>query len=160
MNKDGILRKISSSDKLNECLEVIHITYKKRDEDLGLKTNNHTHSSLSYDDFKKMYDNGIQMYGYYLEEKLVAFLSLDIKEEIKIKDIVVLPEYQNMGLGTSLLDFVKESTKDNHKKKIKLGMIYENEELRLWYEKNGFSITEVIKYPNSDYETAHMEYVI
>lgn len=141
-------------------MEVIHISYKKRDEELGLESNSHSHSNLSYDDFKKMYDSGIQMYGYYLEEKPIAFLSLDIREEeIKIKDIVVLPEYQNIGLGTSLLDFVKKSTKDNYKKKIILGMIYDNEKLRLWYEKNGFNIIEIVKYPNTNSKIAYMEYI-
>lgn len=153
---------IKDYDALNICLKVIHESYKKRDKDLELDNyDNFRHSYITYEKLKDLFDSGIKMYGHYLNEKLVAFLALDIrKDEIKIKDIVVLPEYQNKGIGTILLDFVKNTAIEYNKKKIILGMIYDNEKLKQWYEKYGFTTTEIVKYPNSTYEVGYMEYIV
>jgi len=94
------------------------------------------------------------------EEKIIAFISLEHRvKELKIKDIAVLPEYQSSGIGTELLNFAKEQAIKNNKSKIILGMIYANEKLRIWYEKYGFKIKEIITYPSTG-EVAKMEYII
>lgn len=80
-------------------------------------------------------------------------------EELRIKDIVVLPEYQSSGIGTELLNFAKEQAIKNNKSKIILGMIYANEKLRIWYEKYGFKIKEIITYPSTG-KVAKMEYIL
>lgn len=162
MENLGILKRIFNEDELKECLQIIHMAYKKRDEELGLNNvSSFRHSYLSYEELKKLFDNGIEMFGYYLENKIVGFVSLDIREnKVKIKDIVVLPEHQNKGIGRLMLDFVKDETIRNNKTKIILGMIYDNEKLRLWYENYGFNVTNIVTYPNSISRIGYMEYII
>lgn len=94
---NGVIKEITNYNELKESLEIIIKTYKDRDEKMNLSNeNNHRHSSMTYEELKERFDNGIKMYGYYNEERLIAYLSLEEKEdEIKIRDIVVLPEYQN-----------------------------------------------------------------
>lgn len=149
--EDCIIVEIKSLDKLNECLEAIQKTYKDRDEKLNLSNeNNHRHSNMTYEELRERFDNGIKMYGYYKEGKLIAFLSLEHKEnEIKIRDIVVLPEYQNNGIGKKLIDFAKEQTKENDKARLVLRFIYDNKKLKEWYEKNGFKVTEILEFPGT-----------
>lgn len=72
----------------------------------------------------------------------------------------VLPEYQNRGMGRLMLDFVKKETIRNNKTKIVLGMIYDNEKLRFWYENYGFNFTNIITYPDSISKIGYMEYNI
>lgn len=159
--KNRALKEITNYDELKKCLEIIIKTYKDRDEKLNLsKENNMRHSAMTFEQLKEMYDDGIKMYGYFEEEKIIAFISLEHRaEELKIKDIVVLPEYQSSGIGTELLNFAKEQAIKNNKAKIILGMIYANEQLRIWYEKYGFKINEIITYPSTE-EVAKMEYII
>lgn len=158
---NGVLKEITNYDEVKKCLDIILKTYKDRDEKLNLsEENNMRHSAMTFEQQKEMYDDGIKMYGYFEEEKLIAFISLEHRsEELKIKDIVVLPEYQSSGIGTELLNFAKEQAVKNNKSKIILGMIYANEKLRIWYEKYGFKIKEIITYPNTG-EVAKMEYII
>lgn len=159
MNKslNGIF-KIDDISYFNECLDVIHISFKNRDEKLGFGPTGH--SILSYNDFVKMYENGIQMYGYFLDNKIVGFVSFDIRDnEIKIKDIVVLPKYQNMGLGKKLLDYVKNFAFENSKSRIILSFYYDNKKLLSWYESNGFRLYDTVVYPNSDKKIGKMEYI-
>ena len=158
---NGILKEITNSDQLKECLELIIKTYQDRDEKLNLsKENNMRHSAITLEQLKEMYDSGIKMYGYLKNKKLIAFISLEHREEaLKIKDIVVLPEYQSNGIGTELLNFAKEQAIKNNKSKVILGMIYANEKLRKWYEKYGFKINEIITFPSTG-KVARMEYII
>lgn len=158
---DEKIIEINDENKLKEALNVLLISYRDRDEKLGLsQENNMRHSSLTYDQLKEMYDSGIKMYGYYKDEKIIAFISLEHRaEELKIKDIVVLPEYQSSGIGTELLNFAKDQAIKNNKSKIILGMIYANEKLRKWYEKYGFKIYEIVEFPSTG-KVARMEYLI
>ena len=151
--------KITNLTELPNCLNVIHKSYEYRDKKMNLNKDEHRHTYLTLEELNKMYFDSIQMFGYYKENVLIAFLSLKINEcDIKIKDIVVLPEYQNKGIGKELLDFVKLYAKENKKTKIKLGFIYNNTELKMWYEKNGFILTEIKEYPNN--KVGYMEYKI
>ena len=151
--------KITNKNELSSCLYVIHKSYEYRDKKMNLNKDEHRHTYLTIEDLNKMYDENIQMFGYYKNNKLIAFLSLKINEyDIKIKDIVVLPEYQNKGIGKELLDFAKQYAKENKKSKLKLGFIYNNTELKMWYEKNGFVLIEIKEYPNN--KIGYMEYKI
>ena len=156
-----VIKEITNYNELKESLEIIIKTYKDRDEKMNLSNeNNHRHSSMTYEELKERFDNGIKMYGYYNEERLIAYLSLEEKEdEIKIRDIVVLPEYQNKGIGRILLDWAKEQTIKSKKSKLILRFIYDNKKLKKWYEKYGFSVTEILEFPGTG-KVGQMEYKI
>lgn len=155
------IKEITNYNELKESLEIIIKTYKDRDEKMNLSNeNNHRHSNMTYEELKERFDNGIKMYGYYNEERLIAYLSLEEKEdEIKIRDIVVLPEYQNKGIGRILLDWAKEQTIKSKKSKLILRFIYDNKKLKEWYEKYGFSVTEILEFPGTG-KVGQMEYKI
>lgn len=158
---NGVIKEITNYDELKESLEIIIKTYKDRDEKMNLSNeNNHRHSNMTYEELKERFDNGIKMHGYYNEEKLIAYLSLEEKEdEIKIRDIVVLPEYQNKGIGRILLEWAKEQTIKSKKSKLILRFIYDNKKLKEWYEKYGFSVTEILEFPGTG-KVGQMEYII
>lgn len=82
----GILKEITNYDELKKCLEIIIKTYKDRDEKLKLsKENNMRHSAMTFEQLKEMNDARIKMYGYYKEEKIIAFISLEHRaKELKI----------------------------------------------------------------------------
>ena len=122
--------------------------------------NNHRHSNMTFEELKERFDNGIKMYGYYDNERLIAYLSLEErKNELNIRDIVVLPEYQNKGIGRILLDWAKEQTIKSNKSKLILRFIYDNKNLKEWYEKNGFKVTEILEFPGTG-KVGQMEYII
>lgn len=155
MNKT--MRKVGYLE-LSECLNMIQLSYKDRNKRLGFNEDE-GHAKMTLDELKEMYENNIQMFSYSLNDKIIGFISFEIKEShIKIKDLVVSPEYQKEGIGTILINFSKEYLEKNKKEVLKLGMIYENKELLNWYQKQGFTITDIIEYPNTVLKTAKMEY--
>ncbi len=54
----------------------------------------------------------------------------------------VLLEYRNKGYGTALIDHVKNEMRKKGAKRIEIGIIGENVELKEWYEKREFIFKE------------------
>lgn len=143
-------------DKLNDCLNLIKLAYKDRNKRLGFDENE-GHAKITINELTEMYNSGIEMYGYYINNTIIGFISIKQEEiYLKVKDLVVHPDYQKEGIGTKLINFAKELL--NNKSILKLGMIYENKELLKWYQKQGFTITNIIEYPNTKVKTAKLEY--
>ena len=144
---DGKIKRIDSDDELSDCLNVLNISYKHRDERLGIERN-YKNADMSYDELKGQFDCGVRMYGYFVNGGIVAYLSFKLNEsDMKIKDIAVLPEYQGHGIGSRLIDLVKEVAKREKFETVKLGFLYDISELRSWYEKRGFVVTGIEEYP-------------
>ncbi len=80
------------------------------------------------------------MFGYFTDNKIVGFLGMKMHEGgiLKLDDIIVLPEYRQLGYGKKLLDFCKVKAKELGAAQILLGMIDDNKRLKKWYEENGF----------------------
>ena len=98
------------------------------------------------------------MYGYYKKDKLVGFLSLSFVEDImKINDLAILPEHQSCGFGSELMLHAKEEAERQKYKKISLGMIDDNLQLKKWYEKHGFKTKKLVKYDTVTYFVGEME---
>lgn len=102
------------------------------------------------------------MFSYFISEKIVGFLEFHILENstLKIDNIVILPEYRNMGIGTKFLRYLKEFCKNNGYTKLTLGMIDDNTMLKKWYIKNGFSESHKVKFPKAPFTTVYMEMTV
>ncbi|MPM33948.1 hypothetical protein SDC9_80529 [bioreactor metagenome] len=151
--------------ELAECLEVINKGYKTVADQFGLNDDNCPDSggaTLKYEKLLGSYNKGNKMFAYFLDEKVVGFLEFHIVDNstIKIGDIVVLPQYRDIGIGTELLNYSKRFCKHNGFTKLTLGMINDNIMLKKWYIKNGFYECHTFKYPKAPFTTGYMEMII
>ena len=148
-------------ENLIHCLEILKLGYEKTAIQFGMTEENCPYrgrTCLPYNVFKEEYDKGYLMYAYKKENNLIGFLSLQIiNEEMHINDIVIVPAYQNNGVGNELMQFAKEQAKIKHCNKIILGMVHDNIPLRSWYEKLGFKTVKLDKYETVDYTVGTME---
>ena len=62
---------------------------------------------------------------------------------IKIKQIAITKSYQNKGVGTSIINYLKKYAKDNNIDYIYLYSFYLNEKGKNFYIKNNFVISDV-----------------
>lgn len=148
--------------KLKEGLQVLHMGYEPIAVQFGLTNDNCPYrgrADLPLEVLAEEYSFGTKMYGYYKEDYMTAFLSLNISQDvIKINDIVVLPKFWHNGIGTALLKFAKDMATEQNISNITLGMIDENKVLRKWYEKNGFVNVGYKKYPKAPFIVGYMEW--
>lgn len=88
---------------------------------------------------KNAYHNSLKIYGAYEGEKLLGIIRVvgDGCSIIYIQDILVLPEYQRMGIGKALLEKVLDEYKDVYQKTL----MTENTEKTIgFYKALGFSM--------------------
>ena len=62
-------------------------------------------NKTAYDFVKEKYINGKENFVYIIDGKIVAFTG--VTEDNRITGLFVDPEYQNKGIGTALINFLK-----------------------------------------------------
>lgn len=67
-------------------------------------------------------DANMDMYGGYLEDKMIAtiFLSEDDKNTARIKSVAIMEEYRVHGLGTYLMNYIEDIARQRGYTKAKL----------------------------------------
>ena len=150
--------------ELSECLYILTTAFEAGAVRFGQTEENCPYrgrTRLPLSVFEKEFLDGFKMYGYLYNDKLIGFLSLSFSDgTMAINDIAILPEHQNSGFGSALMQFAKEEAAKHKCAKIRLGMIDDNTELKNWYEKHGFKTVKLIKYEMVSYMVGKMELVL
>lgn len=157
---DIMIRKVEVKD-LNVCCEVIQESFLPIAEKYNItreNSPNFTAFSISTDKLKGQYENGRKMFSYIYDDKIVGYYSLDIYDnECQLNNLCVLPEYQHLGIGKSLLNHAISFAKHNSLLTIKLSLINENQLLKEWYSSFGFQFTHKVKYDFFSFTCGYME---
>lgn len=153
-----------NKELLHNYLEILKLGYEDTATRFGMTEENCPYrgrTRLPYHVFEDEYNNGCLMYAYIQDGEAIGFLSLfKEKQTMHINDIVILPEYQNKGFGSTLMQFAKEQAKARNCDRIVLGMVHDNIPLRNWYEKMGFNTIKLKKYDKVNYLVGTMELLI
>ncbi|MCY1719900.1 GNAT family N-acetyltransferase [Prolixibacteraceae bacterium Z1-6] len=90
---------------------------------------------------------------------LGALVLFKYKSALRIYSIAILPEYQNIGIGSYLVDYVKNMANENEYKNILIEVDAKNNKLINWYKTNGFKQLSVLKdYYGIGEDALKMEY--
>ena len=146
---------------LPDCLEVIHKSFSTVAKEFGLTEQNcpnHT-SFMKIDKLQAQYINGSPMYGYFINGKMVGYVSLTKNDETsyELRNLAVLPETRHLGIGKELLAQCKAKVKQLDGKKITIGIIEENTQLKNWYASFGFVHTGTKKFDHLPFTAGFME---
>ncbi len=148
-------------EELEQCIQIFNRGYGTVADEFGLTEYNSPYrgrADLPYSRLREEFDEGVLMYGYFSEGRLVGFLGMKMAGDVcKLNDIIILPEYRNNGYGTELLVFCRKKAEESGKKKIVLGMIDDNIRLKNWYINNGFVNIGYRKYEGAPYTVGDME---
>lgn len=156
-----MIKPIVESDLLS-CLNVIHSGYETIAVEFGLTEENcpdRGRANLPLNKLVSEFEKSRLMFGYFIENKIIGFLSLGIVDNgiCKINDILVLPEYRHKGYGKELLDYSKTKANELGASKITLGMIDDNKKLKDWYIENGFVNVGFKKFDKAPFVVGYME---
>jgi len=156
-----MIKPIKKSDLL-ACLNIFHCGYETVAIEFGLTEENcpdRGRANLQFDKLASEFEKGTLMFGYFLENRIVGFLGLNIVDNCvcKLNDIIILPEYRQRGYGEELLELCKRKAVELGCTKITLGMIEDNKKLKDWYIKNGFINVGFKKYDKAPFTVGYME---
>ena len=114
---------------------------------------------MPYARLKNDYQNGDYMYAFYAEHEIVGFVQLSKKETnvFELEKLAVLPDHRHNGYGKQLIDFARNKVKEFGGRKITIGIIEENEQLKNWYLTNDFIHTGTKVFPHLPFTVGFME---
>ena len=149
-------------NELQECLDVIHQSFRTVAEQFGLtKENCPKHTSFIPLSFLETQMNwGWHMYALYAEKKIIGYISLSKEgdDAYELHNLAVLPEYRHKGFGKLLLDHAKEVVKSLGGSRIKIGIIEESTVLKDWYIANGFVHIGTKKFDHLPFTSGYLEW--
>lgn len=152
---------ITKKEDLDQCLEVIHRSFRTVAEEFGLteETCPKHISFIPISFLATQMDWGWHMFGLVHEEKPVGYMSLSKEGDAvyELHNLAVLPEYRHRGFGKKLLDHAKETVKALGGSTIQIGIIEESAVLKHWYEQNGFVHRGTKKFPYLPFTSGYLE---
>ena len=73
-----------------------------------------------------------------------------------LERLAVLPAYRRNGFGEALVSHAAERAQALGARRVELGMVAPQTELREWYERLGFSVTTIVRFEGTRFEVAFM----
>ena len=159
---DGIIRDMLA-EEIPECVNVIRTAFKTVADEFGFTEENAPRFTAFAIDDKRIYyqfsEEHKPMYVYLKGDKIVGYYSLAIlnEDEIELNNLAVLPECRHDGIGRRLLEDCFTRAKALGAKKLKIGIVEENQVLRKWYESNGFIHLGTKKFDFFPFTCGYME---
>ena len=158
-----MIKQIQHSE-LERCITVIQKSFSDTAKEFNLtKENCPTHTSfITMRNLQYHWDSGYLMYGYYLSNNLVGYVSLENKGNsiFELRNLAVLPDYRRNGYGKHILNFCKTKVKELNGTKITIGIIEENTVLKNWYIANGFVHIGTKHFEHLPFTVGYMECVV
>lgn len=109
------------------------------------------YNRLKLEDFLQMYDDSnYEIVVGKLDDEIVGFILVQITDEINITSLAVKKEFQNLGVGTKLLNWLENFALSKNIDTISLEVNSKNITAYLLYEKFGFTVRRERKNYYSD----------
>ena len=154
-----VIREVKRHE-LNECLEVIHKSFRTVADKFGITEENcpkHT-TFLPLSALESNMDNGWRMCGLFAGEKIIGYVALSDEGDgvYELHNISVLPEYRCRGFGSMLIEYAKKAVKASGGSMLRLSYIEENAAVKAWYISNGFVHTGTKKFDHLPFTSGYM----
>jgi ribosomal protein S18 acetylase RimI-like enzyme len=104
-------------------------------------------------------NKGIKFFGLFRSDIQIGCVAIEkAKDDVfYMERLAVVPEHRHKGYGKELTDFVLKYAGSQGGKKVSIGIINENIELKNWYTKYGFTETSIKKYDHLPFTVCFME---
>ena len=157
-----MIRKVTNND-LVECVDVIKSSFLTVADEFGFTAENaprFTAFATTKERLQWHFENEKRpMFVFVKEDKIIGYYSLALQanNECELNKLCVLPEFRHKKIGEKLLLHSFETAKSLGYSKMNIGIVEENQRLRKWYEKFGFSHIGTQKFDFFPFTCGYME---
>ncbi len=157
-----MIKEISSKD-IEECVDIIRKSFSTVAAEFGFTIENasrFTAFATTKDRLSRQFRHEHRpMYAFYDNARIVGYYSLLLQDnnECELNNLCVLPEYRHRRIGEMLLVSAFENAKIFNCKKIHIGIVEENQQLKKWYERFGFVHVGTKKFDFFPFTCGYME---
>lgn len=108
------------------------------------------------------FNRGVDYFVYEEDGEFVGCVAFESPEAdiAYLNRLSVLKDFRRDGIGKKLVDHIISYSKDKGIKKISIGIIADNIELKSWYVKNGFVEKDTTKFLHLPFDVTYMVYYI
>ena len=152
-----------AQEEIPECVEVIRESFQTVADEFGFTPENAPRFTAFATDERRLWYQLLMekrpMYVYSHHGKIVGYYSLALSEDgcAELNNLAVLPEFRHRGIGAKLLEDCFTQVRILGRRKLKIGIVEENEVLRKWYESFGFVHTGTVKFDFFPFTCGYME---
>jgi N-acetylglutamate synthase-like GNAT family acetyltransferase len=151
-----------NNQRINEIHNVLNKSFITVAVEFNLtKDNNPSNGAfVEVKDICTLIEKGLMIYGYYEKENIIGCIGIkqsNIKDEFYIEKLCVLPEKRHNGVGFDLLQFGENKIRNRNGKIISIGIINKNDQLKVWYGKNGYKEFEIRSLKHLPFEVCIMK---
>ena len=152
---------ISDADTLSQ---IIRDSYQTVADRFGLNSSNcpkHP-SNCTSDWINSDFERGVTYFILVTDGKETGCVALEKADHelCYLERLAVIPEYRNKGFGKSLVDYMFNEAKMLGCKRISIGIISKQQELKNWYSKIGFKEGVTKSFDHLPFDVTFMEYDI
>ena len=152
-----------AQEEIPECVEVIRKSFQTVADEFGFTPDNAPRfTAFATDEGRLQYQYFVEkrpMYVYAEHGRITGYYSLALTEDgcAELNNLAVLPEFRHRGIGERLLKDCFDRALLQRQRKLRIGIVEENEVLRKWYESFGFVHTGTVKYDFFPFTCGYME---
>ena len=101
---------------------------------------------------------GAQFFVAETDGQAVGSVSLAQRDDgaLWIRRLAVLPEHRQAGHGGALTARAMQAARDLGASRVQIGTVAEQPEIRAWYERRGFTVTEIREFDHLPFTVAFM----
>ena len=165
-----MIRKVTQND-LAECVDVIKSSFLTVADEFGFTVANALRFTAFATTIERLhwhFENEIiriveghsrNRLGFIDNEKIIGYYSLALQanNQCELNNLCVLPEFRHQKIGEKLLLHSFETAKALGCSKMNIGIVEDNQRLRKWYEKFGFTHTGTQKFDFFPFTCGYLE---
>lgn len=105
------------------------------------------------------FERGVTYFLLVTDEKVAGCAALE-KADLELcylERLAVIPEYRNKGFGKSLVDYVFDEAKKLECKRMSIGIISKQKDLKNWYSRIGFKEGITKSFDHLPFDVTYME---
>lgn len=161
--KTEIIKQVNRQSDFTALAQLLNQAFATVAKEFGLtKENSPTNNAfINGEQLKSQLTHNREFYVYKENTQCIGFIAieqaLNTPGTFYIEKLAVSPDYRHAGIGIKLMNFASERIKQLGGKYISIGLIDSNIVLKNWYQKQGFSVIEIKKFPHLPFDVCIME---
>ncbi|MBN2011452.1 GNAT family N-acetyltransferase [candidate division KSB1 bacterium] len=166
VKNDPVIKEIVSTEQLLESVSVLQNSFETVARLYKLTEQNCPTNAafITAEKLISLKQKPVIMFGLYENSRQIGFVALE-KSTSKnhvyyLEKLAVLPEYRHRGYGNLLMDHCVNYVRDHAGEKISIGIIFEHQLLKKWYENYGFVSTGLKSFKHLPFTVCFMEKTI
>ena len=157
-----MIREVTAND-LAECVEVIKSCFLTVADEFEFTKENAPRFTAFATNVERLSwhltNEKRPMFAFVKDKKIIGYYSLALQanNECELNNLCVLPQFRHQKIGEKLLLHAFNTAKNLGCTKMNIGIVEENQRLRKWYEKFGFSHTGTQKFDFFPFTCGYMK---